>query len=106
MVALSEIRRVGLAIGREFRPRRVILFGSHARGTATSDSDVDLLVIMPFSGKGSAKSIEIRRKINPPFAVDLLVHTPRSVRRRIAMGDCFFQEILTSGKVLYEADRR
>ena len=31
----------------EFAPQRVILFGSHARGDATPDSDVDLLVIMP-----------------------------------------------------------
>lgn len=29
----------------EADPEQVILFGSHARGSATSDSDVDLLVI-------------------------------------------------------------
>lgn len=106
MVAMSEIRRLGRAIGREFHPRWVILFGSHAQGTATPDSDVDLLVIMPFSGKGITKSVEIRRKVNPRFPVDLLVRTPQAVRRRLAMGDCFIQEILNSGKVLYEADRR
>ena len=31
-------------IVRRFHPDRVILFGSHARGTAGPDSDVDLLV--------------------------------------------------------------
>ncbi len=29
-----------------FRPERIILFGSHARGDAGPDSDVDLLVVM------------------------------------------------------------
>ena len=29
-----------------FRPQRVILFGSRARGEATRDSDIDLLVIV------------------------------------------------------------
>ena len=106
MIALSEIRRLSRAIGQEFHPRRVVLFGSYAQGTATEDSDVDLLVIMPFTGKATTKSIEIRRKINPRFPLDLLVRTPQAVRRRAAMGDCFIQEILDSGKVLYEADRR
>ncbi len=29
-----------------FNPRRVILFGSHARGDARPDSDIDLLVVV------------------------------------------------------------
>jgi len=37
-------------IVRQFRPERVILFGSHARGEAGPDSDVDLLVVMPVHG--------------------------------------------------------
>ena len=72
MVAMRQIEEVGQRIGREFRPDRVILFGSHAGGTAGSGSDVDLLVIMPFEGKSVAKSVEVRLKINPPFPVDLL----------------------------------
>ena len=47
MVREAEIREFVDKVVAEFAPQRVILFGSHARGDATPDSDVDLLVIMP-----------------------------------------------------------
>ena len=102
MVSMKDIRAVGRRIGKEFRPRRVILFGSHAHGTAAEDSDVDLLVVMPFDGRSVDKSVEISLKIHPKFPADILVRTPGMIRRRIAMGDCFMKEILTNGKVIYE----
>ena len=103
---MRDIADVGRRIGREFHPRRVVLFGSHAGGTPGEDSDVDLLVVMPFEGKPPAKSVEIRLRINPPFPVDLLVRTPQAVQKRLEMGDQFMRNIIESGKVLYEADDR
>lgn len=47
-------------IVREFDPERIILFGSHARGDAGPDSDVDLLVVMPVKGDKRKKQVEIR----------------------------------------------
>ena len=32
----------------QFQPMRILLFGSYARGEQGEDSDVDLLIIMPF----------------------------------------------------------
>ena len=104
MVDPKSIGEVGERIAREFHPDRIVLFGSHAHGTAGEDSDVDLLVIMPFEGKAVAKSVEIRLKVRPGFPLDLLVRTPEKVRERLAMGDGFMREILETGKVLYEAD--
>jgi uncharacterized protein len=104
MATIEQIEQFGRDIGREFHPERVILFGSHARGTPTSDSDVDLLVILPHVDKPMHKSVEIRLKLRPPFPVDLLVRTPEKVRERLDMGDDFMREILEKGKVLYEAD--
>lgn len=101
---MRDIADVGRRIGREFHPQRVVLFGSHASGTPGEDSDVDLLVVIPFEGKPPAKSVEIRLKINPPFPVDLLVRTPQAVQKRLEMGDQFMRDIIESGKVLYEAD--
>lgn len=103
MASMEEIRKVGRKIGREFHPEQVILFGSHARGTATEDSDVDLLVIMRFEGCSVDKSVEVLLKVNSGLPVDILVRTPEEVSRRIAMGDCFMHDILENGKVLYEA---
>ena len=106
MVAMDKIRELSRRIGRQFDAERVILFGSYARGAATRESDVDLLVIGPFEGRSVDRSVEIRMKLRPAFALDLVVRTPEKVRERLAMGDDFMQDILDEGKVLYEADGR
>lgn len=106
IVAMSRIEEFGWQVGRGFDAERVILFGSYAEGSATEDSDVDLLVTCPFEGKSVHKSVEIRMKLRPRFPVDLLVRTPEKVRQRIEMGDGFMREIIEEGKVLYEADSR
>lgn len=54
-------------IVQEFHPDRIILFGSYASGNPTPDSDVDLLVLLPFAGKNLRKSLEILTRTNPRF---------------------------------------
>lgn len=103
-IPLGRIRAVARRIGRQLRPRKVILFGSYASGHATVESDVDLLVIMPSRRRPAARAAVVSRLLDPrPFAVDILVRTPREVARRVAMRDSFIEDILQHGKVLYEA---
>jgi predicted nucleotidyltransferase len=103
LTTFEQIQNFAPRIGEEFSPHKVILFGSYAYGQPTSDSDVDMLVITPFEGNWVAKAVEIQLKIRAPFPLDLLVRTPEKVRERLEMGDGFMREILTKGKVLYEA---
>jgi predicted nucleotidyltransferase len=91
-------------IAREYAPERIILFGSYAYGHPSPDSDVDLLVILPFEGKGFYKSLEILNRVRPPFPVDLLARRPDDTARRYAEGDPLIREALDHGKVLYERD--
>jgi predicted nucleotidyltransferase len=106
MVSLAEIKAVVERIGRDFRPRKVILFGSYACGKPTKDSDVDLLVIMPLRGDPVYKSVEIALAARPGFPMDLLVRTPAEVRKRLAWNDSFIRDIMEKGKVLYASDDR
>ncbi len=106
MIERKQIGKFSQAVARKFRPEKIILFGSYGYGKPTEDSDVDLLVIMPFDRKEGRKSLEIRRAIPSGFPMDLIVRTPEFIAQRLAWGDCFTQEILTKGKVLYEADDR
>jgi predicted nucleotidyltransferase len=85
-------------VAREFRPRRIILFGSYATGAATADSDVDLVVLMPFRGSSTDKVVEIRGRVEAPFPLDLLVWRPAQARKR----DSFTRGVLSDGKVMYE----
>ena len=99
-----QIRQVSDEIARRFRPERIILFGSYAYGTPTEDSDVDLLVVLPFEGRPIAKAIEVRQAVWAGFAMDLLVYTPEYVRQRLAWNDFFLREITEKGQQLYAAD--
>ncbi|MDQ3064297.1 MAG: nucleotidyltransferase domain-containing protein [Acidobacteriota bacterium] len=100
----AKIENLCRQIVENFKPQKIILFGSHAYGKPTVDSDVDLLVVMPFEGRDSQKAIEIRTKIQTTVPLDLLVRTSEQVRARIEMEDFFMREINEKGKVLYEAD--
>ena len=103
MVERKQIRKFCHAVAREFCPQRIVLFGSYAYGKPTENSDVDLLVVMPFDRRKGRKSLEIRRRIPAGFPLDLIVRTPEFIAQRLEWGDCFVQEILAKGKVLYEA---
>lgn len=102
MVGMAQIRAVAERIAREFQPERIILFGSYAGGTPTPDSDVDLLVIMPFEGKPFWKALEILNRIDAPFPLDLLVRRPDDTERRFTQGDPLIRDALNRGEVLYE----
>ena len=103
VVALDDIQEFADRVARTFHPERIILFGSHARGGTTADSDVDLLVVMPFEGRPWQMAVEIRQRVDRPFPLDLLVRTPEQLRTRLEMGDPFLAEIIREGKVLYES---
>jgi predicted nucleotidyltransferase len=100
---MQDIQALVERIVEEFHPQRIILFGSYAEGRPTPDSDVDLLVVLPFRGKGWQMASEIRKRARPTFAMDLLVRTPDQVRQRLRTGDILLREIAQHGKVLYEA---
>ncbi len=102
MVDEGSIQGLAERIVQEFDPERVILFGSYAYGTPGEDSDVDLLVVLPFEGKNMWKSLEILNRVNPNFSVDLLARRPDDVARRYQEGDPLIREAIDKGKSLYE----
>ena len=104
MVERTKIKTFCDSVAKQFRPQKIILFGSYAYGKPTEDSDVDLLVIMGRTRhRGERMSLRIRHAVPAGFPMDLLVRTPGFISKRMTWGDPFTQEILTKGKVLYEA---
>ena len=60
-----------------FHPERIILFGSHACGTAGPHSDVDLLVVMQLQGSKRRRAVEIHGLLaGMGIAKDVIVVTP------------------------------
>jgi predicted nucleotidyltransferase len=106
MVREAEIREFVDKVVAEFAPQRAILFGSHARGDATPDSDVDLLVIMRTRKRTVQQALAIRLGVSCSFPLDLIVRTPSDVKQRLGLRDCFLETIMSEGKMLYESRRR
>jgi len=98
---MRVIRRFARQVAERFEPERIILFGSHAYGTPHADSDVDILVVMPARNQHD-QAVRIRRAVDAPFPMDLIVRTPKSLAWRLAGRESFHTEIITRGKVLYE----
>ncbi|HLQ45858.1 MAG TPA: nucleotidyltransferase domain-containing protein [Planctomycetaceae bacterium] len=105
MIARKKIQAFVDEVVRQFRPKRVVLFGSYAYGKPTQDSDVDLLVIMPHKEHSAVQAAEILKCIRASFPLDLIVRSPQTIRQRLRMDDFFITEILERGETLYEARR-
>jgi predicted nucleotidyltransferase len=86
-----------------FDPHRIILFGSYVYGQPTSDSDVDLLILMESDERPAVRAMQVSRLLRPrPFPMDILVRTPEEIQHRLEIGDYFIREVLEQGRVLYE----
>lgn len=103
----QQIELVCRAIAREFHPDKIVLFGSYAYGNPGPESDVDLLVVMPFDGSPFRQAAVILDHVVHAVGVipfDLLVRTAQQVQERIQMGDTFMRDVIERGRVMYEAD--
>ena len=88
----------------EYKPEKVILFGSYAYGEPTEDSDVDLLIIKNTDKRHIDRWIEVKkllRDVTRDLPVSPLVYTEKELEERIAIKDFFIQEIFETGEVLY-----
>ncbi len=97
---LIEVVRRILTIG---SPLKILLFGSHAKGTARSDSDLDLLIIEESDLPRYQRSGRYRRALCGVFpAKDVVVWTPQEVEEWKTVPNAFISTVLAEGKLLYE----
>ena len=74
------IQKITRTIVEHFQPRRIVLFGSHARGEAGPDSDLDLMVEMESDQNFVERTTEVYTQFGlRDWAMDLLVLTPEEV---------------------------
>ena len=100
---MDRTKAISERLKKEYHAEQVILFGSYARGEATKDSDVDILVIAPTSERffeRMAKVLELVRDLYDGLALSPIVLRPEELSERLRIGDQFLQEILEEGIAL------
>lgn len=86
-----------------FQPERVILFGSHAVGGATDDSDLDLLIVMPVETTRRSKANEIDLALADRLVpLDIVVVTPEQFEQQKDLLGTLVHEAVEQGRVVYD----
>ena len=98
----TQIQTMVDRIVAQFHPERIILFGSHVRGDATLNSDVDLLVVMPIDGSKREKMVEIGVALHDiALPKDIVVSTPEEFAWRKEVVGTIEHPAANEGEVLY-----
>jgi predicted nucleotidyltransferase len=101
------IQEIARKIAQAFHPRRIILFGSRARGEARQDSDIDLFVELETSDKPLDRYIKIIRLFRDRWwPMDLIVMTPEEVRERQNSTASIIPWIEREGRILFDSNAR
>lgn len=87
----------------EFQPDEIYLFGSHAWGVPTDDSDVDLMVIVRDSAEKAIRRMQRAHRClsGLGFPKDVLVPTRAQVDRYKHLRASLFHQVLAKGRKLY-----
>ena len=102
-IETALLKEITQRLAAEFQPEQIILFGSHAWGTPTEDSDIDLMVIVSDSNlsptQRDTRAYRCLRGIFIP--IDVIVKTRAEVKRFQNVYASLEAEVLEQGKVLY-----
>lgn len=98
----AKINRMVKRIVKRFDPDQIILFGSHARGDAGPDSDVDLLVVMAVQGSKTEAELQLRGVLHDiRIPKDVIVSTPDEFAWRKDIIGTIERPVVRDGEVLY-----
>ncbi len=108
MVTQREIEEIVKRIIDNYKPEKIILFGSYAYGCPTEDSDLDLLVIKSSKLPGYKRAREIRRHLwgITDIPKDIIVYTQEEISDWEKVKEAFITEVVRKGKTLYENKKR
>jgi len=99
---LTTIEEIKDRLVRSYSPEKIILFGSHARGDANRNSDIDILILKdtakrPIERRIQAEKIQADRSV----PLDIVVYTPQEIRYLFSIGSPFIEEVIETGSVIY-----
>ncbi|PIU77738.1 MAG: hypothetical protein COZ28_03235 [Candidatus Moranbacteria bacterium CG_4_10_14_3_um_filter_44_15] len=100
--AQKEIRQITKTVVKEYKPEKIILFGSFAYGKPKASSDIDMLIVKNTKKRKIDRIKDILFLVDSDLPFEPLVYTPKEINQRLSLGDFFIEKIISQGKILYE----
>ncbi|MEK7166968.1 MAG: nucleotidyltransferase domain-containing protein [Patescibacteria group bacterium] len=105
----QEARKIAKVVAEKYKPEKIILYGSVARGDIRKNSDIDLCIIkktkLPFR-KRIWKVYNLIRNVDYDYGLEPIIFTPNEFTNKKKCNDFFVKNILKDGKILYETKKR
>ncbi|MGR3220021.1 MAG: nucleotidyltransferase domain-containing protein [Candidatus Anammoxibacter sp.] len=98
----KEYQRIFDIIKREYKPEKVVIFGSFSEKKIHEWSDIDMLIIKKTTVRPVDRCVELCRLVKPKVGIDMFIYTPDEYSQLINEEFSFLLEIIKKGKVVYE----
>lgn len=100
----NELKNIVAILKRDYKPKKIILFGSFVNGKVNRWSDLDLVVIQDTNRRYIERLKEVALLTKPKIGVNFFVYTPAEFNLASKQPFSFIKnEVLNKGKILYEA---
>jgi len=102
VISETDVQRVVDLIVALYRPDRILVFGSYAKGLLHEGSDLDLLVVKPWKLPAFRRGRDLEAMLAmQAISVDVLFYTPEEMEVELADPLSMLSAILPSAKTLY-----
>jgi len=98
----KPVQRIINKIIRRYRPKRIIVFGSFARGDIHQGSDLDLVIIKNTKERFLKRMDRVLDLCAGEIAVEPLIYTEAEFEKMLKEGNDFLDTVISEGKVVYE----
>ena len=103
MIEENKINDIVKRIATNFNPEKIILFGSYAKGNASNDSDLDLIIVQETKLPRHKRSFDIQKMlIGSMLPMDILVYTNNEFEKEKNEKYSFLNSAIKTSKILYE----
>jgi predicted nucleotidyltransferase len=98
----AKIKKIADIIVKKTHPKKIYLFGSHAKGTARPESDLDLLIIADMQGTRNKRSLAVRRLFpNRDFSLYVFVYHEDEYDEEVGIANTLATTVAREGKIIY-----
>ena len=103
MIETNQIDEIVNRIARNYKPDKIILFGSYAKGNYTDNSDLDFILIKDTITPKHKRGLEVRRLFyGLPIPMDFKIYTSSEFINELSNQYSFLSSAIKDSKILYE----